>query len=194
MRNMIRAAICGFLLGIATLPSMVSAPAPEFGAQYVPGAGAKHKPRFMVGPDGSDPNDFVSSFVAFGREYGLTDAQIAGALGSVQQESQFDVHARNPYSGARGVAQWLSADRIRELRQFRKKNPSMTEVQVQAAFHWYEMEKMGLMDRFRKMRTVAQAAVFHRKYYERPGESEAEDLKRIRYGLEQYAKLRSDAG
>jgi hypothetical protein len=56
------------------------------------------------------------------------------------------------------------------------------------------MEKMGLMDRFRKMRTVAQAAVFHRKYYERPGESEAEDRTRIRYGLEQYAKLRSDAG
>ncbi|OXI29565.1 phage tail tip lysozyme [Burkholderia aenigmatica] len=147
-----------------------------------------------VNPDGTargpatvdEKAQFIGAFIAEGKARGLSPEAISGALGSIAQESSYDVFAKNSI-GAYGAAQWLSKDRQNALEKFRKQHQGWSEMQVQAAFHWQEAAAQpGFLKMLNGAKTIEEAATIHRKYYERPAEFEAHDDKRAQYGLQAF--------
>ncbi|HHT9013505.1 TPA: phage tail tip lysozyme [Burkholderia cenocepacia] len=142
-----------------------------------------------VTPDGQsrgpastdDKAQFIGEFIAEGKRRGVKPEAIAGVLGSIAQESQFDPFVRNSL-GAYGTSQWLDKGRQNKLEQFRKQNAGKSEMWVQARFTWQEMADMNRLRGLNETNSVEEAAVYHRKYVEMPGESEANDAARIKYG------------
>lgn len=122
------------------------------------------------------------------RALGFTDAQISGMLGSIQQESNFNVNAFNPAGGgmgANGVMQWRGA-RWRNYLEFRKKNPGLDEATAQAKFAAWEVtndpgERSGYA-KVKQTSTPYDAGHAHGQYVERAGAHEAHNDKRGRNG------------
>ncbi|WP_321894527.1 phage tail tip lysozyme, partial [Burkholderia cenocepacia] len=142
-----------------------------------------------VNPDGTargpattdEKAQFIGEFIAEGRRRGMKPEVIAGVLGSIAQESQFDPFVRNSV-GAYGTSQWLNKDRQQSLEKFRKRNAGQSEMWVQARFAWQEMHDMNRLKGLNETGSMEGAAVYHRKYVEMPGEAEANDAARIKYG------------
>ena len=112
---------------------------------------------------------------------GWTQAQAAGMVGSLVQESRLDPDAVNPTSGARGIAQWLSKDRIANFEKWAGRPLKGSTLDQQLEFQNYELTKGSETDagkRLRGTKTATEAAEVHRRYYERPGEDEANDRMR----------------
>ncbi|MDR8091090.1 hypothetical protein KPB05_26970 [Burkholderia gladioli] len=142
-----------------------------------------------VTPDGKtrgpattdEKQQFINQFIAEGRRRGMKPEVIAGVLGSIAQESQFDPFVRNSI-GAYGTSQWLDKGRQARLEKYRKQNAGKSESFIQANFAWQEMQDMNVLGGLNQTGSVEAAALFHRKYVEMPGESEANDAARARYG------------
>lgn len=151
------------------------------GATYVTPDGKARGPATV-----DEKAQFIGEFIAEGRRRGMKPEAIAGALGSIAQESGYDVFVRNSI-GAYGAAQWLSNDRQRALETFRKQHPAWSEMKVQAAFHWQEAaQQKGLLQKLNSARSIEEAATIHRRDYERPAEAEANDAKRAQYGMQAF--------
>lgn len=105
------------------------------------------------------------------KRLGWSDPQIAGILGSWQQESTLNPNARNSL-GAIGLAQWL--DRASALRRFAsQRNKPWNDLATQIDFFQYEItqvpyERRMAYDRLRAA-TTARAAVDAMNRYERFG-------------------------
>ncbi|WP_039788557.1 phage tail tip lysozyme [Herbaspirillum huttiense] len=108
------------------------------------------------------------------REDGYSDAQIAGTIGSLMQESNLDPTAVNSSSGAAGISQWLGPRKQEFERQYGKRvQDSSFEEQVNYML-WElrntEKRSGGLL---RRADTAEKAAQIHAWEYERPGVAEA---------------------
>lgn len=106
---------------------------------------------------------------------GLNNNQIAGIMGNIQQESNFDSTATNSSSGAYGIFQWLGS-RKSELQKFAKaRGTSSDDLMTQLDFSWQEMnstEKKTLNmlneNKYSSARTIAR---LFESTYERSGGS-----------------------
>ena len=107
--------------------------------------------------------DLVSRF----RSYGVPDVVAAGIIGNIDAESSFDPRAVNPTSGAKGLIQWLSKDRLNNAKN---NGFDLNNVEDQIAFIIWELNnsesraKQELM----KARTPQEAAEIFAEYYVRP--------------------------
>lgn len=114
---------------------------------------------------------------------GWTREQAAGIAGSFMQESGGRADALNKQSGAYGLGQWLGS-RVKDFESWSGKSLQGSSLDDQIAFFNYETTKgkeKRAGDRIRAETTAEGAAMAHRKYYERPGEAEANDARRIQY-------------
>lgn len=133
-------------------------------------------------PNGSRGQEIAQKLQAMG----WSPAQAAGMAGSLVQESQGKADAVNSKSGAYGVAQWLGS-RVKDFKEFSGKDLKGSTLDEQLKFMDYELRKgkeraAGL--RLMSAETPEMAAHIHRKYYERPGEEEANDARRVSYANE----------
>ena len=70
---------------------------------------------------------------------GLNNKAVAGVMGNIEQESNFDATATNSGSGAYGLFQWLGS-RKDELFKFARNNNSVaSNVETQLEFFWHEL-------------------------------------------------------
>lgn len=113
--------------------------------------------------------------------FGWSKEQASGMVGSLMQESRLDENAVNPSSGAYGIAQWLSKDRIAAFQKWAGKSLKNSRFDEQLSFMNYELtqgKEKSAGNAIKSARTEEEAAVMHSKLYERPGESEANDSMR----------------
>ena len=117
---------------------------------------------------------------------GFNNNQIAGIMGNIQQESDFDTTATNDGSGAYGIFQWLGS-RKTELQKFaQERGTSSDDLLTQLEFSWHEMnttEKKTLNmlneNKYSSARTIAR---LFESSYERSGGSAV--AKRQNYAAE----------
>lgn len=111
------------------------------------------------------------------KELGLQKHQIAGVLGSLTGESgeNLSAVAKNPTSGAFGIAQWLGS-RLTDLKQFGKKmGRDFKNEDVQIAFLAHELQntsEKSSLDAIKKAKTVEEATAIWTRKFERPSERE----------------------
>jgi len=146
----------------------------------------------------SGPADFsgsASSEKAFNYfvSQGYTKEQSAGIVGNLMQENRaLDPRVTNSI-GHKGIAQWDPKDRYPKMAAFAKSkglDPNTLEAQLQFVEQELKTGSGGLSkSRLQGTKSVEEAAVLVRKQYLRPGEAEAMDVNRIKYGqqvLSQY--------
>ena len=150
-----------------------------------PGPGEYYGPGFGPSPGAGGPADFSGNDNAekifnFYRSQGFTPEQAAGFVGNYDQESTLNPKAVNSI-GATGVAQWLGS-RKSELFKYAKDNDAdAMDLETQLKFSMTELQgsESGAMREIKKAKTAEEAALAIRRYYERPGEHEAHDERRI---------------
>lgn len=89
-------------------------------------------------------------------ELNLTPVQAAAVTANVHEESGFDPAAVNPTSGAEGIAQWLSADRVAatERRLGQPITQAPFEDQVGAMIAEFKTSHRDVLDRLRSTRDL----------------------------------------
>lgn len=113
---------------------------------------------------------------------GYSDAQAAGIIGSLMQESRLDPNAVNKKSGAAGIAQWLGPRAKQFQEQFGHSVKDSTFGEQVDFMLWELKNTEKLADkRIRMAQTPAQAAEIHAREYERPGADEANIGRRQQY-------------
>lgn len=112
---------------------------------------------------------------------GYTPVQAAGIVGNlIQENSNLDPSLSNSI-GATGIAQWLGG-RLDALKAFAaRKGTSWNDFNTQLEFIDHEMRgtESYAYRELQKAKTPEEAAYIVRKYYERPGEDEANDEARM---------------
>lgn len=112
---------------------------------------------------------------------GYTPVQAAGIVGNlIQENSNLDPSLSNSI-GATGIAQWLGG-RLDALKAFAaRKGTSWNDFNTQLEFIDHEMRgtESYAYRELQKANTPEEAAYIVRKYYERPGEDEANDEARM---------------
>jgi hypothetical protein len=139
----------------------------------------------------------------------LSVEQAAGIVGNLYQESQLNYKAINPTSKAYGIAQWLGARKAELINFAGIKGGRIDDVNLQAEFLVHEFQTTqkaalaggiaipfigGRLERsrkeyvqgIRKAKTIEEATVSCRRLFERPGEEEANDSRRVKYALSVY--------
>lgn len=105
---------------------------------------------------------------------GLSDEAVAGLMGNIKQESNFNSKAVNKSSGASGIFQWLGG-RKTGLQDYAKSvGKSWTDLEVQLDYAWKEMqgkEKKSLEGLKKTNLTASQQAIEFEKNFERSGGS-----------------------
>lgn len=130
------------------------------------------------------------------KSMGWTPEQAAGITGSFMQESGLDPNIVNPKSGARGIGQWLSKDRLENFRKFSGKDLADSTLDDQINFFQHEVTRgseRSAGNRLRATTTAAEAARVHSEAYERPGYGEANVPRRQRLAEELALPSRSQA-
>lgn len=124
------------------------------------------------------------------KESGYSDAQAAGIVGSLMQESGLDPRAVNKSSGATGIAQWLGSRSKSFEKQFGHSLKDSTFGE-QTDFMLQELKTTEKLadTRIRMAKTAAQAAEIHSREYERPGTAEANIAQRQAYANSVYASF-----
>lgn len=113
---------------------------------------------------------------------GYTDAQAAGIIGSLMQESQLDPNAVNKTSGATGIAQWLGPRAKAFSSQFgHSLKESTFGEQVDFMLQELKTTEKVADKRIRMAKTASQAAEIHAREFERPGAAEANIARRQEY-------------
>jgi hypothetical protein len=121
---------------------------------------------------------------------GYTDAQVAGQIGSLTQESGLMSESVNDQSGAAGIAQWLGprAAKFKEMFGHSVEEGTFAE---QVDFYLWEMKNTEKTadKRIRMAKTPEQAAEIHAKEFERPGANEINLDARYRFARDAAANL-----
>ena len=193
-----------FSAAIDSLSKKKSAPAPP-PASSGGGSGTQEKkdPPSSPGAPGAPgapggPADFSGSASAekafnYFVSQGYTKEQSAGIVGNLMQENRaLDPRVANSI-GHKGIAQWDPKDRYPKMSAFAKSkglDPNTLEAQLQFVEQELKTGSGGLSKtRLQGTKSVEEAALLVRKQYLRPGEAEAMDVNRIRFGqqvLSQY--------
>lgn len=143
-------------------------------------------------------------------QLGLTEPQAAAVMGNMMQESGLSCDVVNGI-GATGICQWLGnrlygGNGYVGLIPFAKANgldymsveAQMKYLQWELTHNKYERDRFDAFvrsvptDQYNVDKTIAQCAVGFRKGYERCGEHEANDTKRISYAKAIYNTFSSD--
>jgi hypothetical protein len=140
---------------------------------------------------------------------GITVEQAAGIVGNLYQESRLDYKAVNPKSGAFGIGQWLGSRKADLINYAGLRAADPADINIQTDFLVYEFQTTqkaalnggvvapfigGRIERSRKSyvqgikkaKTIEEATISCRRLFERPGEEEANDVKRINYANSVY--------
>lgn len=124
--------------------------------------------------------------------HGWSQAQAAGIVGSLTQESNVDPTVANAKSGAYGIGQWLDPSRLAAFKKWAGHDIMHSTFQEQLGFMQYELTQGSYKragDRLRAATTAAAAAKIHSDLYEAPGAAEANIAKRQAYAQQIYASL-----
>ena len=112
----------------------------------------------------------------FYKAKGLNNNQIAGIMGNIQQESEFDTTATNDSSGAYGLFQWLGSRKTELQKYAKQKGTDVSDIMTQLEFSWNEMNStesktlsMLNENKYSSARTIAK---LFEQTYERSGGSE----------------------
>ena len=107
-------------------------------------------------------------------KYGFSKAAAAGMCGNIYKESTWRLHVTNGI-GAFGLCQWLGDRKILLLRKYGSK-PSFTQQMEYINYEWNN-ESVAKNHRNELMQSSnpKDTAFIVRKYFERPGENEADD-------------------
>jgi len=110
--------------------------------------------------------DNVTTAWKFLRGKGLTPAQAAGVIGSMQGESGkgLDPKARNPNGGAFGIAQWLGG---RKAALMARGNPTSLNTQLQHLWSELKGPESGALRGLKAAHTPEAAAVAWQRLFER---------------------------
>jgi len=116
---------------------------------------------------------------------GWTPEQAAGITASFKQENAtFDPDKSNPKSGAYGMGQWLSKDRIADFKKTYGRDIRGSTLDNQIDFFNHETAPDGSEAaagrKLRATKTAEDAARVHSEAYERPGSDEANVARRQR--------------
>lgn len=126
---------------------------------------------------------------------GLSDEAVAGLMGNIKQESNFNSKAVNKSSGASGIFQWLGG-RKTGLQDYAKSvGKSWTDLEVQLDYAWKEMqgkEKKSLEGLKKTNLTASQHATEFEKNFERSGGSG--NKKRASAADQYYSKYKGTNG
>lgn len=136
---------------------------------------------------------------------GLCPEAACGVLGNIYQESGMNPKAVNSSSGATGLCQWLGG-RLTGLKNYASsKGTEWTDVKTQCEWAWMECEGKDdttkkLLDKncggpegFKKL-GLEKAVDMWRRCFERCGEHEANDARRLSKAKEYYSKIVSNGG
>ena len=134
---------------------------------------------------------------------GLCPEAACGVLGNIYQESGMNPKAVNKSSGATGLCQWLGG-RLTGLKNYASsQGTDWTDVKTQCEWAWMECEgkdstTKNLLDKncggpegFKKL-DLEKAVDMWRRCFERCGEHEANDAKRLKMAKEYYSKIVSN--
>ena len=134
---------------------------------------------------------------------GLCPEAACGVLGNIYQESSMNPKSVNSSSGATGLCQWLGS-RLTGLKNYASsKGTEWTDVKTQCEWAWMECEgkdstTKNLLDKncggpegFKKL-GLEKAVDMWRRCFERCGENEANDARRLSKAKEYYSKIVSN--
>jgi hypothetical protein len=136
--------------------------------------------RDKTGKDDYNAGPAHSSIVDKLIKMGWTREQAAGITASFDQESGLNPAARNPKSGAYGLAQWLGS-RVSDFKKWSGRDLVGSSLDDQLGFFQYEVTKgkeRAAGDALRAAKTAAEAARIHATMYERPDANEANIARR----------------
>ena len=154
-------------------------------------------------------NEVVNTCYATFISLGCTPECACAIIGNIQQESGLKPTAVNPKSGATGLCQWLY-DRLTGLYNYAKsKGKPYSDVVTQCEWAIEEVkgkdpttksflaQKEGLTpEEFMQLTDIPRAVDAWRKCFERCGEHEANDAKRLQYAQNWYSQIqqKTDSG
>lgn len=126
----------------------------------------------------------------FYKSQGFTPEQAAGFVGNYYQESKYDPKAVNQI-GATGIGQWLGSRKDDLYNYAASNNLNPLDIETQLKFTMTELQgsESRAMSQIKKAKTVEEASMAVRIYYERPGEHEAHDENRIRAAKQAIQKF-----
>ena len=130
----------------------------------------------------------VQSFL---QSKGLNNKAIAGVMGNIQQESNFETTATNSSSGAYGLFQWLGSRKTALLNYAESVGTGASNINTQLDFFWNELEttesktKNVLLNS--NYSTASEYAEAFEKSFERSGGSALE--KRKNYAESYYNQI-----
>ena len=146
-------------------------------------------------------NEVVNTAYATFISLGLTPEAACGIIGNMQQESSLNPTAVNSSSGATGLCQWLGG-RLTNLKSYASSlNKDWTDVETQCKWAWEEAlgkdsTTKSLLDKncggptgFAALTDLKKAVDLWRKCFERCGENEAMDTKRLNYAQNWYNQV-----
>lgn len=113
-------------------------------------------------------------------EKGFNDLAIAGIMGNIQQESNFDTTATNSSSGAYGLFQWFGIRKTALQNYAKKNNSDVSNINTQLDFFWEELnttEKATLQAMNKKYLTAGKYAEVFESTFERSGKSALKNRK-----------------
>lgn len=178
---------------------------PGSGTPSDPGSGTPSQP--ITGDVYLDSNNSVavSIFNVFISK-GFTPEAACATLGNGMQESGLRPTVVNSSSGATGCFQWLGG-RLSGLKSFASSQGGQwTDPAIQAAWVVEEMngkdsttasllqKNCGGLEGYKKLTDIKKAVDLFRKCFERCGEHEANDAKRLKYANEFYACVKKKEG
>ena len=132
------------------------------------------------GPADFSGNDNAEKIFNFYKSQGFTPEQAAGFVGNYDQESTLNPKSVNSI-GATGIAQWLGTRKTALFKYAKDNDLDPMDIETQLKFSMTELQgsESGAMREIKKAKTAEEAALAIRRYYERPGEHEAHDERRI---------------
>jgi hypothetical protein len=111
----------------------------------------------------------AAAIVAFLRSKGLSDNQIAGVLGNLQEESSLSPTAYNGREGAIGIAQWEKGRRIALQNYAAAHGGKETDLNMQLGYLWHELttSESGALSALKGAKTATEAAAVWDANFER---------------------------
>lgn len=152
--------------------------------------------------DNEVANTCYATFISLG----FTPEAACAVIGNIQQESGLRPTVVNSSSGATGLCQWLGG-RLSGLKSYAaSKGTQWTDVATQCEWAWEECKgkdsttkslldkNCGGPDSYKVLTDISRAVDLWRKCFERCGEHEANDAKRLSYAQNWYSQIVQKGG
>ena len=152
--------------------------------------------------DNEVANTCYATFISLG----FTPEAACAVIGNIQQESGLRPTVVNSSSGATGLCQWLGG-RLTGLKNYAaSKGTQWSDVATQCEWAWEECKgkdsttkslldkNCGGPDNYKVLTDISKAVDLWRKCFERCGEHEANDAKRLQYAQNWYSQIVQKGG